>query len=204
MPDLIASSDGTKQKIQMGSRISLHFALLMPSGEEIDTTRRGKPAELTLGDGNLLPGFENALMGLSAGDDAQLIVPAKQAFGERVEANVRLLAKTLFADVTSEEPLEPGLIVSFQAPDGELPGVVKAVYEDTVQVDFNHPLSGSDITFDVSILSVESPRPRTRPNRRLSAQAPFQHHGIFSALVAAAKRNDDDIGAASHHPLRTM
>lgn len=156
MPDLIASSDGTKQKIQMGSRISLHFALLMPSGEEIDTTRRGKPAELTLGDGNLLPGFETVLVGLSAGDDAQLIVPAEQAFGERVEANVRLLAKTLFADFTSEEPLEPGLVVSFQAPDGELPGVVKAVYEDTVQVDFNHPLSGSDITFDVSILSVES------------------------------------------------
>ena len=156
MPDLIASSDGTKQKIQMGSRISLHFALLMPSGEEIDTTRRGKPAELTLGDGNLLPGFETALVGLSAGDDMQLIVPAEQAFGERVEANVRLLAKTLFADFTSEEPLEPGLVVSFQAPDGELPGVVKAVYEDTVQVDFNHPLSGSDITFDVSILSVES------------------------------------------------
>ncbi len=156
MPDLIASSDGTKQKIQMGSRISLHFALLMPGGEEIDTTRRGKPAELILGDGNLLPGFETALVGLSAGDDAQLIVPAEQAFGERVEANVRLLAKTLFADFTSEEPLEPGLVVSFQAPDGELPGVVKAVYEDTVQVDFNHPLSGSDITFDVSILSVES------------------------------------------------
>ena len=157
MADLIASSEGSKQKIQMGSRISLHFALLMPSGEEIDTTRRGKPAALTLGDGNLLPGFESALLGLSAGDDAQLIVPAEQAFGERVEANVRLLAKTLFADFTSEEPLEPGLVVSFQAPDGELPGVVKAVYEDTVQVDFNHPLSGSDITFDVSILSVEAP-----------------------------------------------
>ena len=157
MADLIASSEGSKQKIQMGSRISLHFALLMPGGEEIDTTRRGKPAALTLGDGNLLPGFESALLGLSAGDDAQVIVPAEQAFGERVEANVRLLAKTLFADFTSEEPLEPGLVVSFQAPDGELPGVVKAVYEDTVQVDFNHPLSGSDITFDVSILSVEAP-----------------------------------------------
>ena len=126
MPDLIASSEGSQQKIQMGSRISLHFALLMPGGEEIDTTRRGKPAALTLGDGNLLPGFESALLGLSAGDDAQLIVPAEQAFGERVEANVRLLAKTLFAEFTSEEPLEPGLVVSFQAPDGELPGVVKA------------------------------------------------------------------------------
>ena len=157
MADLIASSEGSKQKIQMGSRISLHFALLMPSGEAIDTTRRGEPAALTLGAGNLLPGFESARLGLSAGDDAQLIVPAEQAFGERVEANVRLLAKTLFAEFTSEEPLEPGLVVSFQAQDGELPGVVKAVYEDTVQVDFNHPLSGSDITFDVSILSVEAP-----------------------------------------------
>ena len=141
----------------MGSRISLHFALLMPSGEEIDTTRRGKPASLTLGDGNLLPGFEEALLGLSAGDDAQLVIPAEQAFGERVEANVRLLAKTLFAEFNSEEPLEPGLVVFFQAPDGELPGVVKAVYDDTVLVDFNHPLSGSDITFDVSILSVAAP-----------------------------------------------
>ena len=95
MADLIASSEGSKQKIQMGSRISLHFALLMPGGEEIDTTRRGKPAALTLGDGNLLPGFESALLGLSAGDDAQLIVPAEQAFGERVEANVRLTTTVL-------------------------------------------------------------------------------------------------------------
>ena len=157
MSDLIVSSDGDGLKIQMGSRVSLHFALLMPSGEEIDTTRRGKPASLTLGDGNLLPGFEEALVGLSSGDDAQLVIPAEQAFGERVEANVRLLAKTLFADFSSEEPLEPGLVVSFQAPDGELPGVVKAVYDDTVQVDFNHPLSGNDITFDVSILSVAAP-----------------------------------------------
>ena len=159
MSDLIASSDGAGLKILMGSRISLHFALLMPSGEEIDTTRRGKPASLTLGDGNLLPGFEEALLGLRAGDDAQLVIPAEQAFGERVEANVRLLAKTLFAEFNSEEPLEPGLVVSFQAPDGELPGVVKAVYDDTVQVDFNHPLSGSDITFDVSILTVAAPLP---------------------------------------------
>jgi FKBP-type peptidyl-prolyl cis-trans isomerase SlpA len=57
----------------------------------------------------------------------------------------------------SENELEAGLVVSFQAPDGELPGVVLDVYADTVKVDFNHPLSGKDITFDVSILSVEDP-----------------------------------------------
>lgn len=157
MADIIASSEQAPEKIQMGSRVSMHFALLMPGGEEIDTTRRGKPASLTLGDGNLLPGFEESLIGLAAGDDAQLVVPAEKAFGERVEANLRLLGRTMFDNLSSEEPLEPGLVVSFKAPDGELPGVVKAVYADTVQVDFNHPLSGNDITFDVSILSVEAP-----------------------------------------------
>ncbi len=156
MADIIASQ-GATEKIRMGSRITLHFALLMPSGEEIDTTRRGQPAALTLGDGNLLPGFEEALLGLAAGDDAQLVIPAEQAFGERVEANVRLMNRSLFNELNDDEPLEPGLVVSFQAPDGELPGVVKAVFADTVQVDFNHPLSGADITFDVSILSVEEP-----------------------------------------------
>jgi len=53
--------------------------------------------------------------------------------------------------------LEKGLVVSFQAPDGELPGVVVDVYEESVKIDFNHPLSGNDITFDVAVLEVQPP-----------------------------------------------
>ena len=141
----------------MGSSVKMHFALLMPTGEEIDTTRRGSPASLVLGDGNLLPGFEAALVGLQEGDDVQLTVLAEDAFGERNEANTRVLAKSTFAQMDAQDGLEAGLVVSFQAPDGELPWVVLDVYEDTVKVDFNHPLSGKDITFDVSILAVEDP-----------------------------------------------
>jgi FKBP-type peptidyl-prolyl cis-trans isomerase SlpA len=149
MSDIIASSESSKPKIKMGSSVKLHFALLMPSGEEIDTTRRGSPASLVLGDGNLLPGFDAVLVGLQEGDDVQLTVLAEDAFGARNEANIRVL--------DSQDGLEQGLVVSFQAPDGELPGVVVDVYEDTVKVDFNHPLSGKDIIFDVSILSVDEP-----------------------------------------------
>ena len=98
----------------MGSRISLHFALLMPGGEEIDTTRRSKPASLTLGDGNLLPGFEEALIGLTAGDDAQLVIPADKAFGERAEANVRLLARSMFADLAVRSPWSPDWLCRFK------------------------------------------------------------------------------------------
>ena len=94
MSDIIASSESSKPKIQMGSSVKMHFALLMPTGEEIDTTRRGSPASLVLGDGNLLPGFEAALVGLQEGDDVQLTVLAEDAFGERNEANIRVLAKS--------------------------------------------------------------------------------------------------------------
>ena len=157
MSEIIASSENSKPKIQMGSSVKMHFALLLPTGEEIDTTRRGSAASLVLGDGNLLPGFEAVLVGLQEGDDVQLTVLAADAFGQRNEANIRVLAKSTFAQMDSQDGLEAGLVVSFQAPDGELPGVVLEVYEETVKVDFNHPLSGKDITFDVSILAVEDP-----------------------------------------------
>ena len=117
----------------------------------MDSTRRGKPAVFVVGDGNLLPGFEAALFGLTAGDAAQLEIPAAEAFGERVEANVQRLPRSRFPN---PEELEEGLIVSFAAPDGELPGVVCQLWEETVEVDFNHPLAGRDLVFDVSILKV--------------------------------------------------
>ena len=158
MAELIVSSGKEpKAKVQDGSRITLHFALLLPTGEEVDTTRRGQPATLTVGDGNLLPGFEAVLIGLQAGDDAQITIPAADAFGERNPANVQTMPKDRFTEFAGEQALEPGLMISFQAPDGELPGVVTQVFSEAVEVDFNHPLSGNDVIFDVSILSVEDP-----------------------------------------------
>lgn len=144
-------SRDTDRRIGPGCRVTLHFAILLESGEEIDTTRRGRPATFEVGDGNLLPGFEAALFGMRAGDDAQLLLEPPQAFGERVADNVRLMERERFRDVE----LEPGMVVSFAAADGELPGVVLRLFERTVEVDFNHPLAGRRVVFDVSILRVE-------------------------------------------------
>ncbi len=147
--------------IDENSRVTLHFALLLPTGEEIDTTRRGRPATFDIGDGNLLPGFEAALFGMRAGDDAQIELPPDQAFGPANPENVRILDRSRFKDVE----LEPGVVVSFAAQEGELPGVVKRVFERTVEVDFNHPLAGRTIIFDVSIIRVDD----------LSQQIPLSH-----------------------------
>ena len=149
MTSLIAT--GSDARIGAQSRVTLHFALLLETGEEVDTTRRARPATFEMGDGSLLPGFEKALVGMQAGDDAQLLLDAADAFGEQNPGNVRLLGVDRFPGIE----LEPGLIVSFAAPDGELPGVVKKVFPSTVQVDFNHPLAGRRIIFDVSIIKVE-------------------------------------------------
>ncbi|MDZ7668118.1 MAG: peptidylprolyl isomerase [Gammaproteobacteria bacterium] len=143
-------SAAAARPIDERSRVTLHFAVLLDSGEEVDTTRRGKPATFEMGDGSLLPGFEAALLGMRPGDDAQIELEPEQAFGEHRRENVQLLDRARFRDVE----LEPGVVISFDAPDGALPGVVRRVFERTVEVDFNHPLAGRRIVFDVSIIKV--------------------------------------------------
>ena len=160
MSDLIPSQDQSADEsndcvIQLGSQVTLHFSLLMPNGDEIDSTRNGKPATFVVGDGSLLPGFEAVLMGQQKGYSAQVLVPAASGFGERNPKNVQLLDRSRFAGFVGDQPLEEGLMISFAAPDGELPGVITKLFDQTIEVDFNHPLSGIDITFDVAVLKVE-------------------------------------------------
>jgi FKBP-type peptidyl-prolyl cis-trans isomerase SlpA len=134
------------------TRVTLHFSILLETGEEVDSTRRSRPATFNVGDGSLLPGFERALFGLSAGADEQLHIAAEEGFGEQREENLRFMP---LAQFSSDVALEPGLVVSFAGPGGELPGVVRSVEGDLVVVDFNHPLAGKNLIFDVSILKVE-------------------------------------------------
>ena len=135
------------------TRVTLHFSVLLESGEELDSTRRSRPATFTVGDGSLLPGFERAIFGLAPGSDEQFEIAAADGFGEPREENLRLMPLSQFGpDVVPE----PGLVVSFKGPDGELPGVVKSLRGDLVVVDFNHPLAGKNLLFDVSILKVEA------------------------------------------------
>lgn len=150
-PSQVIAREG-QRTIRPGARVTLHFAILLADGREVDTTRRGKPATFTIGDGNVPAGFEAALIGLSPGDDEQIPIVPERGFGARREENVRTLP---IADFRTAEPLEPGLVVAFHSPEGDLPGVVREIRGDEVVVDFNHPLAGRDLIFDVTILRVE-------------------------------------------------
>ncbi len=143
--------------IEPACQISLHFSLSLTNGEPIDSNFEGRPASFRLGDGNMLPGFEQELLGLCAGDELEVTLPAEQAFGAINPENQHCFAIAKFRDLLEDElmPAEIGSVVSFKDAGGfDLPGVVFKITDDLVYVDFNHPLAGKEILFKAKILSV--------------------------------------------------
>lgn len=136
-----------------GTKVTLHFALRLQDGEVIDSNFEREPATFVVGDGNLLPGFEKAIFGLLEGERKTLTITPEQGFGQRNPNNLQEFARSEFAP---DMELKEGLVLSFSdAQKTELPGVVSHFDEQVVIVDFNHPLAGREIVFDVAILKIE-------------------------------------------------
>ncbi len=147
------------------TRITLHFAVRLMDGTEMDSTYGGQPASFVWGDDSLLPGFERALLGLKAGDKRSVYIEAAKGFGAYNPDNIQQFREDEFADGMT---LEPGVVVSFRdAAGAELPGVISLIEDNWVTVDFNHPLAGRDLTFEVEILAVEQYVPEQPVNVRL-------------------------------------
>lgn len=147
-------SSTSRLVIGPGTRVTLHFSIRLPGGEEVDSTWNRRPATFEVGDGNLLPGFERALFGLEAGATRQVTITPEEGFGMPHPDNVQRLDRE---DFPPDMTLEEGLVVSFaDAARAELPGVIKRIDGDRVEVDFNHPLAGRSLVFDVQIIRVES------------------------------------------------
>ena len=141
----------TELRIGPDKEVTLHFALKLANGDVVDSTFDKQPATFKVGDGNLLPGFEVALYGFKAGDKRSLQIEPENAFGQPNPQNVQVMPRSQFADMELSE----GLLVIFNdAANAELPGVVKAFDDAQVTVDFNHPLAGKTLSFDVEIIEV--------------------------------------------------
>ncbi|MEM1113485.1 MAG: peptidylprolyl isomerase [Pseudomonadota bacterium] len=139
--------------VSEGTRVFLNFSLSLDDGSEVDTNFGAEPVDFVVGDGSLLPGFERLLFGMSPGDRQVFTVLPEDAFGQPNDNNVQYMEREHF----DESELEIGLMFSFaDAAGGEVPGVVIAFDEEEVTVDFNHPLAGRTILFDVLVHRVEA------------------------------------------------
>jgi len=140
--------------VSEGTRVYVNFSLSLEDGSEIDSNFTGDAVDFVVGDGSLLPGFERLLFGMCPGDRRIFSVTPEQAFGMSNDDNVQELARARFDD---DMELEIGLIFSFaDAGGGEVPGLVIEFDEEWVTVDFNHPLAGRTILFDVLVHRVEA------------------------------------------------
>ncbi|RLA41719.1 MAG: peptidylprolyl isomerase [Gammaproteobacteria bacterium] len=140
-------------KIAQGCVVTLHFSLALEDGSIIDSNFEGSPATFTMGDGSMLPGFEDVLVGLGVNERASFRIEPEYGFGQHNPVNVQLMKRQHFP---VDMELGHGLVVSFtDAAKSELPGVITAIAGDEISVDFNHPLAGKSIVFDVQVLGIE-------------------------------------------------
>lgn len=136
-----------------GMRITLNFAVRLMDGTELDSTFGREPASFVWGDESLLPGFERALLGLKMDDKRSVYIEAENGFGAYNPDNVQQFRSDEFDEAVE---ISVGVVVNFRdAAGAELPGVITLMEDDWVTVDFNHPLAGRDLTFEVQIIAVE-------------------------------------------------
>jgi FKBP-type peptidyl-prolyl cis-trans isomerase SlpA len=149
----LAHSSSTEQRIGQNTEVTLHFALRLENGDTVDSTFDKAPATFKVGDGSLLPGFEMSIFGFKAGDKRTVKVLPENAFGQSNPQNVQIIARSQFQGMD----LSDGLLVIFNdAANTELPGVVKEFDDAQVTIDFNHPLAGKTLSFEVEIFEVKA------------------------------------------------
>jgi len=137
-----------------GSTVTFHYKGTLDDGTEFDSSyQRNEPMTATAGDGNLIAGFENALTGMTAGESKTFTVESAEAYGERQEEATTTLEKTIFPE---DFPFDVGMPLPLMGPDGQqVTATLTEVHDNTITADFNHPLAGKDLTFEIEVLTVE-------------------------------------------------
>ena len=143
---------GYDRLIEEGRTVKIDYTLRV-DGQVIESTVGKDPLTYQHGEGKIIPGLAKALIGLKEGDRKTVIIPSAAAYGADEEENYRRVDKT-----TMPEGFEPeqGMVIDLANPEGNDPlsAIVWEVAKDDVLLNFNHPLAGKDLEFDVVILSI--------------------------------------------------
>lgn len=134
-----------------GHSVSFHYRLTLQDGSIVDDSFEGAPLEYVHGGQSIVPGLEQALVGLRAGDERDVIVAPKDAYGDHDPEAVLTVSR---ADFPEGMDIEPGMSLRAQGPDGTTQVWVKEVKGDDVVITPNHPLAGETLTFKVRIIDV--------------------------------------------------
>ncbi len=133
-----------------GTTVKVHYKGTLDDGSIFDSSDGRDPLEFTIGAGQVIPGFESAVIGLAIGESTNVTIEPEDAYGPRVPDAVQHVPVTAFTD----EPYE-GAMVQLLGPEGErLAATITEVGEEDALLDFNHPLAGRTLTFEIELVEV--------------------------------------------------
>jgi len=138
--------------IKENTIVKINYKGTLDDGKVFDSSEGREPLEFIYGMGMIIPGLEKELNGLNVGDKKTVKVAHTEAYGPVMEQAIQEVPKTQFP---ADMQLEVGMQLAAQGPQGPIPVLVKEIKEESVLVDFNHPLAGQDLTFEVEVLDVK-------------------------------------------------
>lgn len=135
-----------------GKKVKTHYRGTLDDGTQFDSSYdRGEPIEFTCGAGQMIPGFDAAVVDMALGEKKSVHIPAKDAYGDY---NAQAVQKIPADQVPNADQLPVGQTVYFNSPYGPMPAKVVSVTIDEVVLDMNHELAGKDLNFDIELVEV--------------------------------------------------
>lgn len=139
---------------QAGDTVQVHYTGTLTDGTLFDSSQGRSPLEFTLGSGQVIKGFDDGITGMAVGDHKTIHIPVEEAYGPAHEEMVFTLDRS---DIPDDIPLEVGMTLNMHE-DGNpqpVPVIVRALSDDSVVLDANHPLAGQDLTFEIELVGIK-------------------------------------------------
>tara|TARA_R100000951_G_scaffold46127_1_gene39155 strand:+ start:347 stop:766 length:420 start_codon:yes stop_codon:yes gene_type:complete len=137
--------------IKEGSKVKVHYTGKLEDGKVFDTSSDKDPIEVVLGEGTLIKGFENGLIGMKDGDKKTIEVEPKDAYGDYVEGRVQEVEKSKLP-----EDIKVGMVLQATSEAGSMVIQIKEIKDDTAILDANHPLAGRKLIFDLEVVELSN------------------------------------------------
>lgn len=141
------------QQVKSGDKVSVHYHGKLNDGTTFDSSEGREPLQFTVGSGQVIKGFDDALMNMAIGEKKTVTIPVTDAYGERSDNMMMEYPKS---DFPADMKPEPGMQLQMSDNQGNVfPVVIAEVLDEVVVLDANHPLAGQDLTFDLELVSID-------------------------------------------------
>lgn len=146
------------QQVKSGDTVKVHYHGRLTDGTTFDSSAGREPLQFEVGNGDVIPGFENGVMGMTVGDKKNIQIPVDEAYGPK---NPDMIVALPASEFPEDLELEVGMRLNMTNSEGHvIPVVVTEIGQENVTLDANHPLAGEDLVFDIELVEIVAPKSR--------------------------------------------